>query len=175
MSFIHLKRLLSLLSLTGLVLAVGPISMVRAESSSDVFAASPILQERWFKGGYNVLFVPKGNYTYKIQVAGQDRDNNWTCDQYAAVEITKLTWDKVRAQFGLGKDSGGSVEGDGQVVSVMGREVDRNWGKVYKTMHFRVVAQADGNQEVYKHNWQTDNAANLTDWNKVKGCEWVAN
>lgn len=168
------KNGVAILSILGLLsLNASP---VRAESSTDVFAAPPgNLQERAFGDGYDVKFVPKGDYSYVIQAVGKDLVGRWICRQYAAVDFPQVEWNKIRADLGVNRtDPNFSIFGEGDVVKVTGKSVSRVGSGILTTMHVRVVALAQGDREVYKTDWKPRNAANLTDWNQVSGCDWVA-
>lgn len=156
-------------------LALAPIQISLAENADEVFAVHPRLQELpWWKGGgYQVGFVPNGNFTYKVQVIGQKLNGSWNCRQVAAVKIGEIEWDNVKAQLGVSNsDVNANIFGDGEVVRIMGRELGRS-REITKTMHFRVVAMGDENRVAYKSNWMPDNAATLTDWSQVPDCNWV--
>lgn len=159
----------------GLGLALAPIQISLAENADEVFTLTPRLQELgwWRGGGYKVHFVPRGNYSYKVQTIGRSLNNSWNCRQVAAVKLEEIEWRNVKAQLGVSNsDANASIFADGQVVQIMGRELERSRG-IAKTMHFRVVAMGENNRVAYKSNWMPDNAATLTDWSQVPGCNWV--
>ena len=71
-------------------------------------------------------------------------------------------------------DAKANIVTDGQVVTLMGHEVDHSTD-ITKTMHFRVVAMGDNNRVSYQSSWMPDNATTLTDWSQVEGCNWANN
>jgi hypothetical protein len=136
-----------------------------AENYDEVFASRINYSQDWIQN-WNVRFVPKGNYNYRLEIAGRTLEN-LACETKTLGQTTSLEWKKVKAELGTNQST---LYAEGEFLPIFGTTTNRT--RVARGQHFRVAVINDRGDVVHRTPWSPRDVRGWGDWNNVS-CGWV--